>query len=60
MIGSFAPGSHELDIPRKGWEEAPKGLLARGKYKANAKFVDDDGATHLEYDYAFGILIFFG
>jgi len=57
MIGSFPPRKepHEVTIPRREWEEAPKGMMARGKYKANSKFVDDDGQTHLEYDYSFAI-----
>jgi len=57
MIGSFAPQKepHIITIPRNGWDEAPKGIVARGKYKANSKFVDDDGQVHLEYDYAFAI-----
>jgi len=57
MIGSFGPqvAPHEVIIPRVGWEEAPTGLLARGKYTANSKFIDDDGQTHLDYDYAFSI-----
>jgi len=57
MIGSYRPQKepHEVIIPRKGWDEAPKGMLARGKYKANSKFVDDDGQNHLEYDYTFAI-----
>ncbi len=39
MIGSFGPqkDSHEVVIPRNGWDEAPKGMVARGKYRANAK-----------------------
>jgi len=57
MIGSFSPQKdpYQVIIPRKVWEEAPKGILARGKYKANSKFVDDDGQVHLEYDYSFEI-----
>jgi len=57
MIGSFGPQKdlHEVAIPRNGWDEAPKGLVARGKYKANAKFVDDDSQVHLEFEYAFAI-----
>jgi len=57
MIGSFPPQKtpHEVVIPRRDWEEAPKGMLARGKYKANSKFIDDDGTVHLEYEYAFAI-----
>jgi hypothetical protein len=39
MIGSFKPQKdfYEIIIPRNGWDEAPKGLVARGKYKANSK-----------------------
>jgi len=57
MIGSYGPQvqPHEVIIPRKDFDEAPKGLLARGKYTANSKFVDDDGKTHLEYEYSFAI-----
>jgi len=58
MIGSYAPQAvpHVVTIPDKGqWDEAPKGLIARGKYKANCKFIDDDGVCHLEYDYYFSL-----
>jgi len=57
MIGSFGPQvtNHEVTFPRLGWEEAPSGLLTRGSYTAKSQFVDDDGANHLEYEYAFDI-----
>jgi len=57
MIGSFGPQEtpYVFVMPRQGWEETPKGMLARGNYKANSKFVDDDNVIHLEYDYAFAI-----
>jgi len=57
MIGSFAPQQepHKVTFPKNGWEEAPKGLLARGSYKAKSQFVDDDKHVHLEYEYAFNI-----
>jgi hypothetical protein len=29
------------------------GWLARGMFKAESSFTDDDNATHLEYGYAF-------
>eukprot|EP01010_Urceolus_cornutus_P001012 NODE_1527_length_865_cov_252.017157_g1186_i0.p1 GENE.NODE_1527_length_865_cov_252.017157_g1186_i0~~NODE_1527_length_865_cov_252.017157_g1186_i0.p1 ORF type:complete len:210 (+),score=45.67 NODE_1527_length_865_cov_252.017157_g1186_i0:97-726(+) len=53
MIGSYAPGTtHE-------WEsqlfEAPTGWLARSSYKGRQKFVDDDGASHLRFEYCFEI-----
>jgi len=57
MIGSFPPqkDSYKSTFPRVGWEEAPKGMLARGKYKAKSQFIDDDKQVHLEYEYAFEI-----
>jgi len=57
MIGSFAPQKQAYSVvfPRNGWEEAPKGMLARGSYKAKSQFVDDDKQCHLEYEYAFDI-----
>eukprot|EP00292_Cryptomonas_paramecium_P034424 CAMPEP_0113677516 /NCGR_PEP_ID=MMETSP0038_2-20120614/9321_1 /TAXON_ID=2898 /ORGANISM="Cryptomonas paramecium" /LENGTH=211 /DNA_ID=CAMNT_0000594823 /DNA_START=317 /DNA_END=949 /DNA_ORIENTATION=+ /assembly_acc=CAM_ASM_000170 len=55
MIGSYAPqdSSYTITIPRREWEEAPSGWLARGGYTAESSFVDDDGVTHLKYEYAF-------
>jgi len=57
MIGSFGPqaNAHDVTFPRHGWEEAPSGMLSRGSYTAKSQFVDDDGETHLEYEYAFDI-----
>ena len=50
MLGSFGPqkAHHEVIFPRHGWEEAPSGMLSRGKYTAISRFVDDDKAKHLE------------
>ena len=55
MLGSFGPqvSPHEVTFPRHGWEEAPSGMLSRGKYTAQSKFIDDDKQSHLEYEYAF-------
>jgi len=57
MIGSYGPqkDSQIVVIPRIGWDEAPKGIVARGKYKATVKFVDDDNQVHLEFEYTFAI-----
>ena len=57
MLGSFPPGKdlHKVIFPRNGWDEAPSGMLGRGNYKGKHKFVDDDGKTHLEYEYTFAI-----
>ena len=39
MIGSYGPQKdpHVVVIPKSGWDEAPKGVIARGKYKAISK-----------------------
>jgi Rho GDP-dissociation inhibitor len=36
-------------------DTAPSGMLARGKYSASSKFVDDDNVTHLQFDWTFEI-----
>uniref|UniRef100_A0A7S3JZ16 Rho GDP-dissociation inhibitor n=1 Tax=Aureoumbra lagunensis TaxID=44058 RepID=A0A7S3JZ16_9STRA len=53
MIGSYAPQSapHVFEFPRHGWMDAPKGMMYRGNYTSQDKFVDSDGVTHLEYSY---------
>ncbi|WP_331743328.1 hypothetical protein [Kitasatospora sp. NBC_01300] len=40
---------------RLGWEEAPSGMLSRGSYTAKSTFVDDDGKTLGEVEYAYDI-----
>ena len=57
MLGSYPPqeACQEVVWPRHGWEEAPSGMLARGSYKSTIKFIDDDDATHLQFDYGFSI-----
>ncbi|KNC48013.1 RHO protein GDP dissociation inhibitor containing protein [Thecamonas trahens ATCC 50062] len=54
MIGSYAPKPEviEFEFPT---ETAPSGMLARGKYKAYSKFMDDDKQVHLEWEWAFQI-----
>ncbi|ORZ41622.1 immunoglobulin E-set [Catenaria anguillulae PL171] len=54
MIGSYGP---QADPYEKKFhpEEAPSGMLARGLYEVRSKFVDDDGITHLEWDWQFKI-----
>lgn len=53
MIGSYPPAStpHVFEFPRYGFNEAPKGMMFRGKYSAKNQFIDSDGAVHLEYEY---------
>ncbi|KAF0687117.1 Aste57867_21088 [Aphanomyces stellatus] len=57
VLGSYAPQSstYEFVFPRHEWSEAPSGLLYRGKYSAECKFVDSDNAEHLCFQYAFGM-----
>ena len=57
MLGSFGPqrDSHSVTFPKQGWDQAPKGALARGNYTAKTKFVDDDKQTHMAYEYSFQI-----
>jgi len=57
MLGSFGPQkeSHTVVFPRKGYDEAPSGAIARGNYKAKSRYVDDDKQCHLEYEYCFKI-----
>jgi Rho GDP-dissociation inhibitor len=53
VLGSYAPQSapHCFEYPRHGWEEAPKGMLFRGKATARCKFVDGLKNTHVEFSY---------
>ncbi|KAJ1984384.1 rho GDP dissociation inhibitor [Dimargaris verticillata] len=54
MIGSYGPSDQFYEkkfLP----EEAPKGMMARGNYKAKSKFIDDDNVTHAEWDWYFEI-----
>lgn len=53
MIGSYPPASrpHVFTFPRYGFNEAPKGMLYRGRYSARNQFIDSDGVNHLEYEY---------
>jgi len=54
MLGSYGPDptkANTVVFPRREWEEAPSGMMARGKYAAKTTFVDDDSVTHLEFEY---------
>ena len=53
MLGSYAPGkTNEKKFPL---EEAPSGMLARGKYEARSKFIDDDGHSYLDFAWSFEV-----
>ena len=57
MIGSYSPNTEDKPIHEKKFESdtAPSGMIARGKYSATSKFVDDDGQTHLAFDWTFEV-----
>ncbi|KAF3075963.1 hypothetical protein CFAM422_001675 [Trichoderma lentiforme] len=58
MIGSYAPNTENQQTYTKKFheEEAPSGMLARGKYDAISSFVDDDKKKHLEFEWKFEIV----
>lgn len=51
VCGSYSPNTPDKPFYEKEFstEEAPHGLLARGKYEATSKFVDDDNVTYLVF-----------
>lgn len=57
MLGSFAPSEsiYTVNIPRGDCYDIPTGMLFRGMYKMNYKFIDDDQQIHLENGYRFQI-----
>lgn len=57
-LGSYPPSTKEkpfyvVELPET---EAPSGLLARGGYAAQSRFVDDDGEVHLSLNWAVEIV----
>lgn len=58
VIGSYPPASapHIFEFPKYGYNEAPKGMLLRGKYKVFNSFVDSDKVKHLEFEYELNIV----
>ncbi|KAG9410645.1 hypothetical protein AC1031_018668 [Aphanomyces cochlioides] len=57
VLGSYAPQSFSYDFvfPRHEWSEAPSGMLYRGRYHGECKFVDSDDKEHLRFQYSFDI-----
>lgn len=53
-MGSYGP-SAKSNVWKSQVLQAPSGMLARGTYKVHTKFIDDDGACHLEMDYQLSI-----
>ncbi len=54
MVGSYGP-SPDPYTKKFPVEEAPSGMLARGRYHVSSKFVDDDKTVHLEWKWTFEI-----
>jgi len=54
MIGSYAPRK-DIYTYKTEEEEAPSGMLARGEYKVDAFFSDDDKVKHFEFAWKFKI-----
>jgi len=54
MIGSYGPNvePYEKKFPM---EQAPSGMMARGKYDVVSRFMDDDNNVYLEWSWAFEI-----
>lgn len=58
MIGSFPPQSdpYTFYLPKWGYEEAPKGMMYRGKYKVNTSCVDKTKKKHFNLSYEINIV----
>jgi len=57
MLGSYGPNTADKPFYEKKFqtEEAPSGMLVRGKYNAVSSFIDDDNHIHLKFDWTFDI-----
>jgi Rho GDP-dissociation inhibitor len=55
--GSYSSNTESKPVYEKAFqtEEAPSGMLVRGKYNAASSFVDDDNITHLTFNWSFEI-----
>ena len=58
VIGSYPPSSepHKFEFPKWDYNEAPKGMMLRGKYKVSNQFIDSDKVKHLEFEYELNIV----
>lgn len=54
MVGSYAP-CKDLKSYVTPAEDAPHGVIARGKYTVSSKFVDDDNHEYLKWEWSFEI-----
>ena len=57
VVGSYAPQSdaHSFETPRRGWNQAPSGFLARGTYTGKINLQDSDGVQHAAFGFKFAI-----
>jgi len=51
MVGSYGPKAEAYNYLTPV-DEAPKGMIARGKYKIKSKFIDDDKLVHLAWEWS--------
>lgn len=54
MVGSYAP-KNELQSYKTPPEDAPSGMVTRGKYSVHSLFTDDDNHEHLKWEWTFEI-----
>ena len=54
MVGSYGPKAEPYNYLTPS-DEAPKGMIARGKYKIKSKFIDDDKLVHLAWEWCMDI-----
>mmetsp|Transcript_19687 Transcript_19687/g.58689 ORF Transcript_19687/g.58689 Transcript_19687/m.58689 type:complete len:199 (+) Transcript_19687:24-620(+) len=54
MFGSYG-AKEEGQCAYSSVQDVPKGMLARGFYTVNSKFIDDDKMIHAEWDWCFHI-----
>jgi len=54
MVGSYAPRADDYTFTTEA-DEAPSGMLARGSYKVQSKFIDDDKTEHAVWEWQFEI-----
>ena len=54
MVGSYGPKTeaHNYQTPV---DDAPSGMIARGRYNVKSKFTDDDKNIYLEWEWALEI-----
>lgn len=54
MVGSYGPKTEEHSFLTPV-DEAPKGVLSRGRYVVKSKFTDDDKNVYLQWEWSFDI-----